>query len=238
MILPLLLATRTELPEADVYHAVSTGYAGVIGALAKELYGKPLLLTEHGIYSREREEEIIKAEWVEGHFKDLWIRYFYTLSAAAYTYADQVITLFERNREIEIELGCSAGKIRIVPNGIETSGKMIAMEESEADQIRIGAIVRVVPIKDIKTMIQSFALVEREMQNVHLYIMGPTDENPEYYEECLALCDRLNLQRVYFTGMVSVQDWLPKLDILLLTSISEGQPLAILEGMAAKKPLS
>lgn len=236
MILPLLLAARTELPEADVYHAVSTGYAGVIGALAKYLYGKPLLLTEHGIYSREREEEIIKAGWVEGHFKDLWINYFYTLSAAAYTFADQVITLFERNREIEIELGCAPEKIDVIPNGIESLSSVIAAVKPDSDVIRIGAIVRVVPIKDIKTMIQSFAIVEKELHNVHLYIMGPLDENLEYYDECLSLCQALQVQRVHFTGMVSIQEWLPKLDILLLTSISEGQPLAILEGMAAKKP--
>ena len=64
MILPLLLLARNDVPKADLYHCVSTGYAGVIGTLAKYLTGAPLLLTEHGIYSREREEEIIKADWM------------------------------------------------------------------------------------------------------------------------------------------------------------------------------
>ena len=34
---------------------------------------KPLMLTEHGIYTREREEEIIRAKWVEQAFKPHWI---------------------------------------------------------------------------------------------------------------------------------------------------------------------
>ena len=33
-----------------------------------------------------------------------------------------------------------------------------------------------------------------------------------------------------------MREYLPKLDLLMLTSISEGQPLALLEGMAAGKP--
>src|SRR5690606_25119411 len=113
MILPLFLTIREDIPRADVYHSVSTGYAGVIGALGKILYNRPFLLTEHGIYSREREEEIIKADWVKGYFKDLWIQYFYRLSSCAYDHADRVTTLFNRNREIEIELGCDPNKIDI-----------------------------------------------------------------------------------------------------------------------------
>ena len=65
------------------------------------------------------EEEIIKANWVKGYFKDLWINYFYTLSSSIYNLSDEVITLFSRNKEIEIELGCDANKISIIPNGIE-----------------------------------------------------------------------------------------------------------------------
>ncbi|MBD2867542.1 GT4 family glycosyltransferase PelF [Paenibacillus arenilitoris] len=238
MILPLFLTIRSDIPKADLYHSVSTGYAGVVGALAKHLYGSPYILTEHGIYSREREEEIIKADWVKGYFKDLWIEYFYRLSEAAYNYADEVITLFNRNREIEIELGCDENKIKIIPNGVNVADYAdIASRPAEDDGIvRLGAIVRVVPIKDIKTMIQSFALVRREFPQAELYIMGPSEENEEYFEECLQLVETLQLSGVFFTGEVRVKDYLARMDIILLSSISEGMPLAVLEAMAASKP--
>lgn len=236
MLLPLLSIIRHDVPKADVYHAVSTGYAGIIGALAKHLYGKPLLLTEHGIYSREREEEIIKADWVKGYFKDIWINYFYTLSSAIYAAADQVITLFNRNKEIEIELGCPEEKIRIIPNGVDVSDYQNIVSVPAEQVIRIGAIVRVVPIKDIKTMIQSFTLVEKEIPNVELYIMGPIEEDPTYYDECLQIVAALGVEHIIFTGLVDIKEYLGKLDFLLLTSISEGQPLAILEGLACAKP--
>ncbi|MBU5442409.1 GT4 family glycosyltransferase PelF [Paenibacillus sp. MSJ-34] len=237
MVVPLFLLLREPVPQADLYHCVTTGYAGVIGSLAKHLYGKPMLLTEHGIYSREREEEIIKASWVKGYFKDLWIDYFYKLAGCAYHYADRVVTLFNRNREIEIELGCDPDKIQIVPNGIETADfAALPGKEPGDERIHIGAFVRIVPIKDIKTMVQSFALVKQEMPQASFYIMGPFDENEEYYEECVQLAEDLGLGSEMFTGNVPLFSYLGKMDVLALTSISEGQPLAVLEGMAAGKP--
>lgn len=237
MILPLLVIVRDTLPEADLYHSVSTGYAGIAGVLAKHLHGRPLLLTEHGIYSREREEEIIKADWVKGEFKDLWIRYFYTLSSAIYNAADEVVTLFHRNKEIEVEMGCPEEKISIIPNGVQV-GDFAALPAVPADgMIRIGAIVRIVAIKDIKTMIHSFALVEKEIPNVELYIMGSADEEETYFEECQQLVASLGVKNIIFTGQVNVKDYIGKMDMVVLTSISEGQPLAILEAMANGKPV-
>ncbi|MGO4374590.1 GT4 family glycosyltransferase PelF, partial [Paenibacillus sp. MCAF20] len=236
MILPLFLTIRHEVPQADLYHSVSTGYAGVVGALAKHVHDKPLILTEHGIYSREREEEIIKADWVKGYFKDLWIEYFYRLSSCAYESSDRVITLFSRNKEIEIELGCDPDKISIIPNGVNTDDYKGISGIPDDDIIRIGAVVRVVPIKDIKTMLQSFLIVKREVPNAELYIMGPIEEDDEYYSECLSMVKTLELEDVHFTGEVNIKDYLGRMDILLLTSISEGQPLAVLEGMACAKP--
>jgi len=236
MILPLFLTIRHPVPRADLYHSVSTGYAGVVGGLARHLYGKPFILTEHGIYSREREEEIIKADWVKGYFKDLWIEYFYRLSGCAYDSADRVVTLFNRNREIEIELGCPADKIELIANGVNVADYASIAREPEAHVFRIGAIVRVVPIKDLKTMIQCFAIVKQEVPEAELLIMGPAEENNEYALECYQLVEALQVQGIEFTGEVNVRDYLSRFDLMLLSSISEGQPLAILEGMAAGIP--
>lgn len=237
MLLPLLYIINNDIPDADLYHSVSTGYAGIIGSLANFIYNKPFILTEHGIYTREREEEIIKATFVKGYFKDMWIGFFTSLSKCAYSCATEVITLFNKNKLIEIDLGCSADKIKIIPNGINIDNYQYSSVETTSNNvINIGAIVRVVPIKDIKTMLQSFLIVSNEIKNCNFYVMGPTDEDEDYYNECLSLLDTFQIENVQFTGKVNVKEYLNKMDILVLSSISEGQPLAILEGMAAKKP--
>ncbi|WP_226670515.1 GT4 family glycosyltransferase PelF [Metabacillus litoralis] len=235
MVLPLFICMNQKLPEADLYHSVSTGYAGVLGALAKHQYQKPYVLTEHGIYTREREEEIIKSSWIKGYFKDIWIDYFYNLSNCAYNYADEVTSLFEKNREIQVEIGCREEKTSIISNGIDITRFNIENRVSK-DGLHVGGIVRVVPIKDIKTMLQSFAIVQQEIPNAYFYIIGPHNEDQDYYEECLDLVENLELKNVIFTGETDVKVYLEFLDVLVLSSISEGQPLVILEGLAMGIP--
>ena len=103
--------------------------------------------------------------------------------------------------------------------------------------LAVGAIIRVVPIKDIKTMIQSFALVKAQRPDAILYLIGPYDEDPEYYEECLELIETLDCPDIEFVGRVNVAEWMERLDMVILTSISEGQPFVLLEAMAAKRPV-
>jgi glycosyltransferase involved in cell wall biosynthesis len=238
MLLPLFWLLRNPVPEADLYHSVSTGYAGVVGGYGKYLYNKPYVLTEHGIYTREREEEIIKSDWIRGYFKDLWIQYFYSLSECAYSSSDQVISLFNKNKEIQAEIGCDGARIKIIPNGVnpEDFDSLPQKGEEERAYMNVGAVVRVVPIKDIKTMIQCFAIVKKKVPHARFYIFGPYEEDPEYYEECLQLLDSLNTEDIYFTGAVNIKEYIGRMDILVLSSISEGQPLAVLEGMASGKP--
>ncbi|MBM7570003.1 GT4 family glycosyltransferase PelF [Aquibacillus albus] len=237
MVLPLFLCIEHPIPKADLYHSMSTGYGGVVGGLASYMYKKPYMLTEHGIYTREREEEIIKATWIQGHLKDLWIRYFYSMSNCAYRYASNVIAMFERNQEIQVEIGCPKEKTTIIPNGVHVEDyEDLPILHQEEGMIHIGAIIRVVPIKDIKTMLQSFAIVKEQVPNAKFFVMGPTNEEPEYYEECVRFVERQGLEDVIFTGSINIKEYMKSIDILVLTSISEGQPFAILEGLAAGIP--
>ena len=98
-------------------------------------------------------------------------------------------------------------------------------------------MLRVAPIKDVKTMIQAFAFAKEKVPNLKLWIMGPTDEDKKYAQECFDLVKALNVSDVEFTGRINVRDYLGKMDFTLLTSISEGQPLTILESFAAHKPV-
>lgn len=237
--LPLFLVLRMDLPEADLYHCVATGYAGVLGSMAKHFFGSGLLISEHGIYTREREEELIKATWVAGLYKNIWIEQFRKMSNLAYNQADMVTSLYDHARDLQIELGCPEQKITLTPNAINMDrfADLPGKTEEDAGMINIGAIIRVTPIKDVKTMIQAFAYAKRRVPNLRLWIMGPCEEDPEYAQECFELVEALALPDVVFTGQVDVAAYLGRMDMTILTSISEGQPLAIMESYAARKPV-
>ena len=237
--LPLFRIMKMDVPKADLYHCVATGYAGVLGSMAKHFHGSSLLISEHGIYTREREEELIKADWVKGVYKNIWIEQFKKMSFLAYEKADIVTCLYERAKSLQIELGCPEEKIRVTPNGIraDTFEGIPGKTEDDAQYINAGAVLRVTPIKDVKTMIQAFAFAKKSVPELKLWIMGPTDEDKAYAQECFELVKALEVEDVEFTGRVNVKDYLGKMDFTLLTSISEGQPLTILESYAAHKPV-
>ena len=237
--LPLFLILKTPIPKADIYHCVATGYAGILGGMAKAKYGCGLIVSEHGIYTREREEELIKATWVAGIYKNIWIDQFKKMSMLAYDKADVVTALYGHAKELQVELGCNESKIMITANGIRMSDYENIPGKTEEDEgyINIGAILRVTPIKDVKTMIRSFAFAKKITPNIRLFIMGPTDEDEEYVAECMDMVEIMNLKDVFFTGSINVADYLGRMDYTMLTSISEGQPLTILESYAAKKPV-
>lgn len=237
MYMPVLRVLHQPLPDVDLVHSVSTGYAGMVASYMKETQGIPFILTEHGIYSREREEEILQSYWIPAPYKPRWVRFFHHLSREAYNAADEIITLFERNQEYQEWIGAPREKTKIIANGIADRHIRSVIEPVEHDVFQIGAIVRVVPIKDLKTMIYGAKILQERRRLFKLTIMGPLDEDEEYAEECRLLIEQSGLtDYVELVGKVNVQEWLPTFDLLLLTSISEGQPLAVLEGMAAGIP--
>ena len=238
MLIPLLNLLSCKPVEADVYHTVATGYAGVLGSLFHHQTGKPFIVTEHGIYTREREEEILKADWVSVYFKKSWISFFTSLCRCAYHSADRIVSLFYGARKIQISLGAPAEKCSVIPNGVNVDRfAHIEPLPLQSDTFSIGAVIRVVPIKDIKTMIYSFNLVRLKRADAKLYLIGPTDEDETYYRECTELIENLGCENIEFVGRVDVAKWLGKLDLLILTSISEGQPFVLLEAMAAHRPV-
>lgn len=239
MYLPLFYTLKMKLPEADLYHCVATGYAGVLGSMAKHIYGSRFMVSEHGIYTREREEELIKAKWVSGIYKNIWIEQFRKMSRLAYERGDLITSLYEHARELQIELGCPAEKTMVTPNGIRVDNLRDLPGKTEEDKgkINIGAVLRVTPIKDVKTMIQSFGYAKEKDTRLKLWIMGPWEEDREYAQECFDLVETMHIQDVEFTGRINIKDYLGRMDLTILTSISEGQPLTILESYAAHKPV-
>ncbi len=239
-----------DMPECDIYHSVSTGYAGLLGALAKIKYPKSsLLLTEHGIYTRERRMEITVSEWPDvdtsnlnprrgvSIYKKLWTDIFFNMSNICYTYADTIISLNEKNNLLQISEGADPKKVKMVRNGVNINRFRYIKRELVSTPPIIGFLGRVVKIKDVKTFIKSAGIVLKKYPDAQFHIAGPADEDEEYYNECLMLVDILGIESsVKFLGRVDSAEFFERIDIMVLTSLSEGQPLVISEAGACGVP--
>lgn len=233
------------------YHTISTGYAGYLGALLTQRYGRPLILSEHGIYTKERKIDLFQAEWIRdnrgvlekdssevAYFRGLWVRFFEVLGRECYQHSHRIVALYEANRLRQITDGAPAERTQNIPNGINLPHLEKAREKrTPGVPLTVCLIGRVVPIKDVKTFIRAMRTVVNRLPDVEAWIAGPEDEDPEYAQDCHNLVNGLGLnEKVKFLGFQKVDELLPKVGVMVLSSISEALPLVILEGYAAGVP--
>lgn len=240
------------LPPVRAVHAISTGYAGLLGAMIRLRRNIPFVLTEHGIYTKERKIDLAQATWIQDHNDDvcntlhdemgyirgLWIRFYEQIGRMAYAQASPIVSLYEGNRLRQIADGAAAEKTLVITNGIDLQRYRVAFEKrGEKIPPVLGLIGRVVPIKDIKTFIRTLRVLVNERPDAEGWIAGPEDEDPSYVNECKELVSSLGLQdHVKFMGFQNVLEILPQLGLMVLTSISEALPLVVLEAFASGVP--
>lgn len=250
---PLFRLLETPLPPARIYHAPSTGFSGLLGALGKMRAETPFLITEHGIYTHERELEIGHADWIpgetamnyqldagQGFFKEWWNNMFRFITQVSYDLADEIISITKGNQRYQLQDGANAEKMRIIPNGIaiDRFASVRAGLERQTPQFSVGFVGRVVQIKDVKTFIRAISIAREIIPHLAVSIVGPTDEEPDYYAECQQLVEMLSLgETITFTGRADVRDYYRTLDVVVLTSLSEAQPLVVLEANCAGVPV-
>jgi len=246
----LFAVLKFQLPMARSYHTVSTGYAGLVAARAAVETGRPALLTEHGIYTSERRIEILMADWIADtvdkgialdderiDLRDIWINVFDAYARACYDACSAIASLYQENQNLQLTLGAARHKLKIIANGIELSRFENLTVAPQSAQPTVALIGRVVPIKDVKTFIAAVAITRARIPRLRALVVGPTDESPAYHQECVDFVQELCLgDCVTFTGSVKVTDLLPSIHVVALTSLSEAQPLVILEAGAAGIP--
>jgi glycosyltransferase involved in cell wall biosynthesis len=247
-----LAAIAAAAIPARMYHSVSTGYAGFLGGMLHHHTGRPLLLSEHGIYTKERRIDLLNSDWIQdnrnalqrdqtqvSYYRELWIRFFETLGRFCYDAADRIVSLYGDIQKRQIEDGALPAKIRVIPNGIDLARYVPLQEKRPADPPRIVALLgRVVPIKDIKTFIRAIRVLATDLPDLQGWVVGPQEEDPEYAAECRALAQNLEIaDRICFTGFMDPVELFPQIGLLVLSSISEGLPLVALEGFSAGVPM-
>jgi glycosyltransferase involved in cell wall biosynthesis len=242
-----------KVPPFKVLHSISTGYAGFLGSLLEQRRGCPFILTEHGIYTKERKIDLAHADWIKDareelssgleedrtYVRRLWVRFFESIGRLAYSGADPIVSLYEGNRVRQIADGAPAQRTQVIPNGIDL-GRFTPGPHKQGGRPPpvIGLIGRVVPIKDIRGFIRAMRGVVAAIPDAEGWIVGPEDEDKDYARDCHELVNSLGLnEKVKFLGFQKPDEIFPKMGLTVLTSISEALPLVLLESFASGVPV-
>ncbi|MFI8930208.1 GT4 family glycosyltransferase PelF [Streptomyces sp. NPDC053474] len=219
-------------PEHGVAHAVSGGIAALPGLIARHTHGVPLLLTEHGVYLRERYLGYRTGPY-RWPVKAVLLGFFRLLAEESYRSAALITPGNRYNRLWEERGGADPALIRTVYNGVDPEAFPAAGPEPDTPTLSWAG--RVDPIKDLETLIRSFALVRERVPDARLRLFGGTPRGGEAYRErCEALATALgHAESVVFEGRVEyIKDAYAAGNVVMLSSISEGFPFTLIEAMS------
>ncbi|MFL5864070.1 MAG: GT4 family glycosyltransferase PelF [Solirubrobacteraceae bacterium] len=218
-------------PRCDLVHVTAAGWAAIPAIVHKALYGTPVLLTEHGVYVREAYLASVRDASASVCERHMSTRVALGLTRAAYAAADVISPVTEANGAWERGLGVEPGKIRVIPNGIEPQG-----EPTPPPNInKVIVMGRIDPLKDVQTLLHVAKEVTRRMPEAQFELWGPPTRGEELYAQaCRRLHGQLDLgNRVRFMGRTTDPHGVIRSgDLVLMTSISEGMPMTLLEAMA------
>ncbi len=235
----LIPISIVDIPKVDVAHLTLSGFPLIPALIANYKHGAKIVLTEHGVFIRERLLAISGSEY-PFFLKNMLIKFSEAIARLCFYKSEHIISVNKFNRKWEELYGANPDKIKVIYNGVDEN-LFIPREKPKhlKNTPTVVALARIFDLKDVITMIKSCAVVKKEIPNVEFLIYGDDKAVPEYTEECLALIDKLNLKD-NFKLMGPKQN--PHLlfsegDISVLTSISEGFPYTVIESMACGVPV-
>lgn len=146
----------------------------------------------------------------------------------------------QRTKELLVRIGVSGRKIAIIHNGLPPAAEImtpaIARERLKLplDSLVIGGLGYFAPVKGFDLLIRAFAGLERRNLKLLLLIAGGDVLGHSATRKSLErLTQRLNVaDRVHFIGPLDPNEgFLSSLDIFVVSSRSEGMPLALIQAM-------
>jgi glycosyltransferase involved in cell wall biosynthesis len=230
-----LTVLTIPLPQVDVMHAVAAGLCAVPGILARQEQGAAFLLTEHGVYLRERLLALSRIEAASLFDQAFQSRFAQILTAASYHFADRIAPGSNYNHRWELRNGAEPERIQTIYNGPDPDEFTPVLQPRPAGEpATVVWLGRIDPLKDLETLIKAASIVHGEMPHVRFVLYGKAPRGNEwYYERCVRLRDSLGLQHaVIFAGFaVSAAAAYNEGDFAVLSSISEGFPYSVVEAM-------
>lgn len=228
---PVLGLADQDWPEVDLIHLTANGGAALMALVRHWRDGTPLLLTEHGVYLRER-YLALRGEGLSWSARYAVMALIRGLCRLGYAEAARIAPVSDFNGRWAVDLGAPAERVETIHNGVNVERYPVL--EGEPDEPVVTWVGRVDPLKDLATLIRAFAQVHDALPAARLRLFGPTpEENADYAAELQRLIAELELADVVsFEGRVDSS--VPAFEagqVVALSSISEGLPFSVIEAM-------
>lgn len=228
----------------DIVHTHSAK-AGFIGRIAAYHCKVPVIIhTFHGLLFNSYFTAIISKLIV---MTERWLAKKTTVIIA--------LSLTQKNQLVDVYKICKQEKIRIIPLGINVEkfeknqainraifrNKYLLME----DEVAIGLIGRMVPIKNHPYFLKVIGELKKREVKARYFFVGDGSLRPTIQNKATLI----GIKHVYFptdpqVAELTFTSWITEiemvmagLDIIALTSLSEGTPLSLMEAQAAKRPV-
>jgi glycosyltransferase involved in cell wall biosynthesis len=234
----MLRPLATPPVRCDIVHATMNGLSMLVAMTAKWRYGTPVVMSEQGIYLRERYLAYLDEENTTRPVRTLMLSFHRSLAGAGYLISDALAPHSTYNRRWQLQNGADPDRMWTMYNGVETAAFPLA--QAEPDRPTIVFMGRINPLKDLHTLIRAFAHVRTQVPNALLRIFGVTPlMDEEYAQSCRRLIADLGLtDSALFEGAVdSPVTAYHAGHVVALTSVSEGFPVVIVEAMACGRPI-
>jgi len=223
----------------DIVHT-HTAKAGVLGRLAGLFYN---VLAPFAGRRRLKMVHTFHGHIFHGYFAPFWSKLLVFVERVLARMTHRIIAVSEAVKDdlVHRYRVCSEAKVVVVPLGLDF-GWVEALDDHvgslrrtfgvPADVVTIGIVGRLTPVKNHGLLFAALRLLDRK---VAVLVVGDGELRAELEAQVRAL----DLQHsVFFTG------WLREpariyadIDIVCLTSRNEGTPVALIEAMAARRPV-
>lgn len=204
--------------------------AGSIGRLAAATV-RPRPVTVHTFHGHV----------LDGYFRKGVEGAFHQAERALARRTDVLVAVSPQVRDDLLALGIGRpDRWRVVPLGLQLgafsavtgpTGRLRGRLGVGAGVPLVGAVGRIVAIKDLATLVQAVG----RLPGVHLALIGDGSQRAEI--ESLVASMGLG-DRVHLPGWADdVPAWVADLDVVALSSRNEGTPVALIEALAASRPV-
>jgi glycosyltransferase involved in cell wall biosynthesis len=174
------------------------------------------------------------------------------LDRLGFVLADRILFQNQANRDNRYPrlIKHYAGKIRILPNGVDLTAVTAAARklcptlvqelDLKTENFNIIFLGRVSLAKGVLCLLKAMATVQAAVPSAALYFVGDTSgaEGQECLNHLQSSMHRPGLRNLHVTGWrPDCYEILARMDLLVLPSLSEGVPKVIIEAMALGKPV-